>query len=423
MSLAFVTMAAVLAAGDAEGTLARFLEAADSANVDRRISIEQRNRAAAEHRQAWTALFPSLTAQASWTHNQYEATANFPNPATGQVTKLVIVPGDQLDGVLRFDLPLIDTGRWFRAMAANESEASAVLREQVTRDLVRRQVVGSYYGYAAALALRESAQKSAGVAEAQAKLMEIRANAGAVTELELLRARSEVQRTKQVVTDTQVLVATSRRTLRTLTGLEPPEALALPADDLKPEADFEALAPRVEQLPAVQAADRDAAAAGKLASASKLALVPSVGAQYTQRFTNATGFQGQAALYNFGVNLSWRLDVPTFMGMQASAAGEQTAVLASERARLTARDQLFSDSQRLQAALSKVESAKVQASVAQRAAQLARDRYAAGAATQLDVITAERDLFTAEVGQIQARTELGTAHAAVRLSAGLPLAE
>ena len=74
-----------------------------------------------------------------------------------------------------------------------------------------------------------------------------------------------------------------------------------------------------------------------------------------------------------------------------------------------------------QAALTKVESAKVQASVAQRAAQVARDRYAAGAATQLDVITAERDLFTAEVGQIQARTELGTAHAAVRLSAGLPL--
>ncbi len=421
MKLALVTAALAASTAAAQGTLAEFLEAADSANVDRRISVEQRNRAAAEHRQAWTALLPSLSAQASWTHNQYEAKASFPDPATGTVRELVIIPGDQFDAVFRVDLPLIDTGRWFRAMAAAKSEESATLRELVTRDLVRRQVVSAYYAYGAALALRDSAKKSAAVAQAQLKLMEIRTGAGASTELELLRAKSEAQRMKQVVTDTGVLVATSRRTLRTLTGLEPPEALALPPDDLSPEAALETLERNVEQLPAVQAADRDAAAAGTMANASRLALVPTVGAQYTQRLTNATGFQGQSAVYNFGVNLQWRLDVPTFMGMQATSAGEQTAALASERARLVARDQLFSDYQRLDAALSKVESARVQAEVATRAAQVARDRYAAGAATQLDVITAERDLFTAEVGQIQARTELGTAHASVRLSAGLPV--
>jgi outer membrane protein len=58
---------------------------------------------------------------------------------------------------------------------------------------------------------------------------------------------------------------------------------------------------------------------------------------------------------------------------------------------------------------------------AERAAQVARDRYAAGAATQIDVIQAERDLFGAEVSQTQARTELASARVALKISAGLPL--
>ena len=44
----------------------------------------------------------------------------------------------------------------------------------------------------------------------------------------------------------------------------------------------------------------------------RLALVPVVNGQFTQRFTNATGFQNQSAVYNAGIGLQWRLDVPTF---------------------------------------------------------------------------------------------------------------
>jgi outer membrane protein TolC len=395
-----------------------FLDAAEQGNVDRKISIEQRNRAAAEYRQAWTSLLPSLSAQAGWTHNQYNAEITL-NPVTGE--KVVIIPYDQFDGALRFDLPLIDTQRWFRMSAAGASEASAALWEQVTRDLVRRQVVASFYGYAASLAVGESARKSASVAAEQLKLMEIRASVGTVTELDLLRARAEVARTRQVVADTVSLVATSRRTVRTLTGLEPPELLALPVDDVTPAKPLEEYEARIEQLPAVQAADKDAQAAGTVANASRLALVPTVGAQFTQRFTNATGFQGRAATYNAGINLTWRLDVPTFMAMQAQSANEQSALLAGDRARLQARDQVNTDWQRLQAALIKIEAARAQVEAARRATQVAKDRYNAGAATQVDVIQAERDVFGAEVSQIQARTELATARASLLISAALPL--
>ena len=414
----FIVVLAVSSISVRAENVKTYLDAAERGNVERLISVEQRNRAAAEYRQAWTALLPSLSASAGWTHNQYNAEITT-NPVTG--TKAVIIPYDQFDANFRFEVPLIDTGRWFRMAAFDAAQEAAVLREQVIRDAVKRQVVASFYGYAASLAVRASAQESSSVAIEQLKLMEIRANVGTVTELDRLRAKAEAARTRQVTADTEALVATSRRTLRTLSGLEPPETLPLVEDDVTPEAALAELEARVDQLPAVQAAEKDVQASGKVATASRLAIVPIVSAQFTERLTNATSFTGQASSYNTGINLAWRLDVPTFMGMDVQAANEQSAILGAERARLQGRDQINADWQRLQAALIKIEAARAQVEAAQRATQVAKDRYAAGASTQVDVIQAERDVFSAEVSQIQARTELATARASLRISSALPL--
>lgn len=421
-----LTMAACLfslAALAQPKSLEDFLASADEQNLDRRISLEQRQKAEADFRAAWTGLLPTLTASATWTHNQFEASANFPNPATGAVTKLIIVPADQLDAVFRVDVPLIDTTRWFRALASSSAQQSAELRERLTRDLVKRQVVGAYYGYAAALAVRESARKSVAVAEAQAKLIGIRLSAGAATELEQLRANAELSRNRQVVADVESLVATTRRTLRTVSFLDPPAEAALPRDSLQAEPAVETFEERVNELPAVKAAELDVEATGRLATASRLALVPVVAGQFTQRFTNATGFQNQSAVYNAGIGLQWRLDAPTFMNMGGQGNAEEIARLSAEKAKVTARDGIFQDWNRLEAARQKAELVQAQVAAAQRASQVAKDRYSAGAATQIDVIQAERDVFSAEVSQIQARTELATARASLRLSAGMPIGQ
>lgn len=298
--------------------------------------------------------FSRATAGAGWTHNQFNAEIAFPvfhDPAASQgrflfsctvdsdcgADEVCNVPSgdgsgvcskrseiqkyDQLDVTFRVDLPIIDASRWARTAAAATASQSAEQRDAVTRDLVRRQVVGAYFGYAAALAVRESAKRSSGVAEAQLELTEIRARAGAVTELDLLRARAEVQRNRQVVADTEALVATTRRSLSTLTGLRPPEALALPAVDARHEGPLEELEGRVRQLPAVKAGELEAKAAGELATASRLLLVPTLYGQFTERVSNTAGFTGQYASYNLGLNLGWRFDVPTLMNMGARGAG------------------------------------------------------------------------------------------------------
>lgn len=397
------------------------LDAAETQNVDQRMAAEQSAKAQADYRAAWTGLLPTLSASAAWTHNEFEAKASFPNPATGMVTELVIVPKNQLDGVLRFEVPLINTTAWLRSAAANSAQAAAAERELSTRDQVRRGVVSGFYAYVGALSVRKAAKKSLAVAEEQARLTDIRFKAGAVTELETLRAAAEVARNRQVVADAETLVANTRQNLVTVSGLVPPGDLEMPEDDMRPEPGTEELVGRVEALPLVRAADRDAEAAGRMATASRLALVPMVTAQFTERFTNATGFQGASNLYNLGVNLAWRLDVPTFQNMSAQSHVAQTARLGAEKVRLIARDTILADWQRFNAALVKIEAARAQVTAAERAAQVARDRYSAGAATQLDIILAEQGLFGAEVNFIQARGELAQARLVLRISAGLPL--
>jgi outer membrane protein TolC len=418
MKRAALTVALVVTSFSAQAAgLKELLEAAEKNNVDRRISRELRRKSAAEFNQAWSAMLPSLAAQGSWTHNQYPVEVGiFP----GQ-PKLVITPRNQLDGILRAELPLIDTGRWFRAAAASAMADAAEERDEAMADAVKRQVATTYYGLAAALAVRASAKRSMAVSAEQLRLQEIRSNVGTATELEVLRAKAEVERAKQTVADTEALVANTQRALRTLTGVDGVDSASLPADDLKGEGALADLEARSQELPAVRASEKELLAASRGFTAYKLALVPMVTAHFTERFTNATAFAGQARSYTTGLGLVWRVDTPYFFGLSAQSAQASIARLGLERQRLAARDQVHTDWQRLNAAIEKVTAAQAQVQAAERAAQVARDRYAAGAATQIEVIQSDRDLFGAEVNQIQARTELASSHVALRLSAGLPL--
>lgn len=414
-------LVAAVQAGVAQGQpLREFLASAEQQNLDAQLGAESRARAEAEWGQAWGALLPSLTASGAWTRNQYEAVIDVPS-GPGQTQKITIIPRDQLEASLRVELPLVDAGRWVRTAAAASSARAAAERESLTREQVRRQVVTSFYAHAGARAVLESARKALAVAEAQLAQQEVRNKAGVATELELVRARAEVGRNRQVVADAEALVATSRRTLHSLSGLEPREVPPIAEDDLSAAPALEQLEPRVESLPAVRAATHEAEAASHTSLAADMLLVPTLNAQYTHRFTNATGFQNASDLYNAGLVLNWRVDMVGLQAMRAQHALEATAALNADKARQQARDQLHSDWLRVGTAVEKVRAAGAQREAAQRAASLARERYSAGVATQLDVIQSERDLLAAEVADIQARFDLAVARASLRLSAGLPL--
>jgi outer membrane protein TolC len=406
-------------AARAQGLVA-FLESAERQNVDARLADSAAAKATAEASQGWGSLFPSLTANGGWTHNQYDALIKVPD-GTGGVQSITIVPKDQLEASLKVEVPFIDANRWLKTAAAWSSMDAQAARAASTKDQVRRQVVTAFYGYAGARSLLESAQRSLKVSEEQLVQQTARNAAGATLELELVRAKAEVERNRQAVADAEALLANSGRSLRTLSGLEPEAVPPIPEDDLHVEAPLTELEGRVEALPALKAADQDVKGAGRLASAAALALVPSVNGQFTQRFTNATSFQGETALWNAGVNFAWRLDLVSAQQVRVASAAEETARLNREKALQQAKDQVHSDWQRATAALTKVRAAQAQVAAAQRAATLTKERYGAGVATQLEQIQSDRDLFAAEVNDVQARFELASARASLRLSAGLPI--
>jgi outer membrane protein TolC len=408
----------VLAGSAVAQPLSEFLASAEQHNVDARLGAEGTRKASADSGKAWGGLLPSLTASGGYTYNEFPAVIPA-GPASS--TEIVIIPRDQLDATARVELPLLDATRWFNAAAAAASVDAAQARQGASLDVVRRQVVAAFYTVTGARAVLDSAQKSLKVAQAQLDFASARHAAGVATELELERARAELERNNQLVADAEALAATSARTLRSLTALEPGPLPPLPEDDLHPEPPSAELERRVETLPPVLAADADLAAAGRAWTAATLALVPSLNAQFTQRLTNATSFQGTPHAFNAGLTLSWRLDVPVVQTIRAQASAEASARLQAEKARLAAGDQIHADWQKVRAAVTKVKAARAQVAAARRAQQLATERYQAGVATQLDTIQTDRDVFSAEVNDIQARGELAAARLALRISAGLPL--
>lgn len=413
-------MAAVVTtagAGSAQ-PLSAFLEASNTGNFDARRSATEARRASATFAQAWGALLPSLSANGGWTHNQYAAVIQLPD--TAGVKEVTIVAKDQLDATLKAEVPLVDAAKWAQVAASNSSAEAAERRTDSTRLQVRRQVVAAYYAWAAARDVLTSAQRSVDAARSQVDFRKARFGAGVGSELELARAEAEVERTLQVFAAAEATLDNGARQLETLTGLTPTGApQAVPEDFSLPE--LPELEQRLSALPSVEAASLDVRAAQRTRLAASLALVPAVNAQFTQRFTNAAGFQGSPAQASGGVTFNWRLDLVGVSVARVQQANDELSHLEAERALRAAADQLHSDYFNLRAAVKKVAATRAQVTAARRAANLARERSEAGVATQFDVIQADRDLFAAEVSRAEADAEAATARAQLALSSGSTL--
>lgn len=288
-------------------TVGDFVASAMRANLDAQVAVAQADRAQAAFTQAWLALLPTASVSAGWTHNQYPASTAIPNPQTGTTTELVIVPKDQFEGSLRIDVPLVNTSAWLRTQSTEASSTAARERSRATSLDVQLRVAQAFSSWAAALAVRDAAERSVAAARAQRDLAQARAETGVATELDVLRAQAEVARTEQTHADAVALVQTSAHSLAMLSGREVPATATVNLEvDPSPVA-----VQTLDALPSVAAAEADLDAASTQATAARLSLVPTVSGQFTQRLTNATGFQNQAATWNLGLSLSWRLDAST----------------------------------------------------------------------------------------------------------------
>jgi outer membrane protein len=276
----------------------------------------------------------------------------------------------------------------------------------------------TYYQLLGAYGLVQASEKSVATAESNLRDVEVRRSAGAATELDRERARANVERARQDLSDAQLLVSLSGRNLETLSGLSPTPADAFPSDDLRAEAPLRDWLAKTGDTPQERAAREAGQAATDSKKAATMALLPTLTGSAQERITNATGFSGHTATYLLQLALTWRIDYATWANADAQAAAREVASVREERARRAVTDLVFEAHRRVEAGIVKSRAARAQAAAATHAAELAQDRYQAGAATQLDVTQAQRDAFLADASRIQADADLFYARAALRLAAG-----
>jgi outer membrane protein TolC len=147
------------------------------------------------------------------------------------------------------------------------------------------------------------------------------------------------------------------------------------------------------------------------------ALLPTLTASASESFTNAPGF-GSSPFWGAGGTVAWNFDVSTFPAIRAQQAAASAARVREERTTHAARDQIHTAWQAVRLQIAKSRAARAQVDAAREAARFAHDKYAAGTATLLDVIVADRDLFSAEVTGISADADLLYGRASLRFSAG-----
>jgi outer membrane protein TolC len=375
----------------------------------------------AQEAQAQVALgraLPGISARGLYTRNEVQIPFG-PIPALGINETLFLQRYNQLDGFATLNVPLVDLASFARIAAARTGAGSAEAQRAATALRVDAAVAQDYFTLVASQALVEAAGRALEVSKASLETTEDRFHSGRSAALDVDRARAEMERQNQLLIAAQLRVELSARALESSSGLKPDLTgrVAL-EDDLHEEpplAHFEAAA---DGLPGVVAAAKSTRAAEQQLLAQRLALVPALAGSVTEHGTNAPSFSGRAWTYLATVSLTWQFDLTSIAAIRAQGAAADGARAREQRMRLLTHDVVHRSWATVASAIAQSRSARAQQQASAHASQLAKDRYEAGAATQLDLLQAQRDAFAADVARIQADADLANARVQLELAAG-----
>ena len=366
-------------------------------------------------------LLPNLSASAIYTRNQFEVSTGtiFGGGAGAGVPNLIIQPQDQLDGNVILTVPLINIVNWDRRAAAKATLDSARADEANTGLSVEKSVLRDYYTLLGDEAVLLSSVKNLDVAQHNLQLARDRKESGTGSELDVQRAVADRAKAEQNVTNAQLGVTNIRRDLYSLTGLRPEPTFVFPTDDLHEEGPLEGWLSGVDKVPSVKSAEATRVSAEEGSRAARTGWLPTVWGSAEEKFTNATAFAGgHSAFYLLQLTANWKLDTTLGPQIRAQNAAASAARANEERTRQSAEDAVFRDWQQIREDIESARSSRAQVTATALAASLAEDRYESGVATQLDVLQARQDAFSADVARIQADADLAYARVALRIDAG-----
>ncbi len=409
-------------------TLADALAAARRAN--RTLTAEKEHLAAAQTavEQAWSALFPVVTAQGKYTHNYKEADLNFgellgvyqlkPNVMPPPNINAVILKQEQLDGQVNVTLPLIAPAAYPALDAVKKSVRSSEASYDSSEATVLTSVAQTFYLAAAADEVVVSRKSNIQVNRATLENAKTRFAAGTVTKVDVDRAELALVRAEQAELDAEYGREQAYRALATLIQSNAPFAVRAP--DVPTAAPDENLDTALKLRPEFRALILTEESSNAQSRAYGWRWSPQLSAFGTAHIGNYAGFTGDK--YNWAVGL--QLDWVVFDGGTRDAQRHQAAAQAAEAA---ARAQVLSDSIRDDLANGRsflaTKQAALQASMravslAQETLDLVRSQYEAGTVTQVDLLQAQDALVGAQEALAQSRFDVAVADVNLRRTAG-----
>ena len=318
-------------------------------------------------------------------------------------------------------LPLFDFTAWRRWQASKENVTGTRAQELTVREENVQLVVSQYLGSLRAAADVKAAESRVQLSKALFDQASDLQKNGVGTGIDTLRANVEYQNERQRLIAAQTVLKTSLYGLVRLLNIDPHQPVELadesmffhtpdyPADETIERAWVER-----PEMKALASQVRSAELEKKRVEAERLPSLNLAGSWNLQGITPTSA----VPVYEFGVNL----DIPLYTGgrikAQTAVSGIELKKLAQQQDELRNRIAL-----EVKTALAELESAKSEVEVANLGVDLAgqevtqaRDRFQAGVANNIEVITAQDELSRANDNQIgalyrynQARADL--AHA------------
>ncbi|HEY4395256.1 MAG TPA: TolC family protein [Polyangia bacterium] len=432
--VALLALGPVLARAEApaaEPRPLRILEALAMARKANKNIVVAKAQLAAAHtniEQAWSALFPVVTAQGKYTRNYKNATLNFgalltalgfvPNmPSTGGYD-VTILKQDQFDANISATMPLIAPAAYPALDAVKKGYASSEAGYESSTDSILYSVAQTFYAAAAADEVLVVRRSAINVAKATLDNAQTRFAAGTVTKVDVDRAELALVRADQGELDARYAQEQSYRALATLIQLDapfkivPPEVL--PPNDagnldlalhLRPE--FRGL------LLSVESSDAQRRAYG-------WKWAPTLSAFGKANIGNYVGFTGDKYAWSVGAQLDWTLFDGGARDAQRHLAAAQ-AVQAEAQASVLSdsiRDDLANNRSLLDTRREAVKAAQRGADLAAETLDLVRSQYEAGTITQVDLLQAQDNLVIAQESLASAKFDVAIADLALRRTAG-----
>jgi outer membrane protein, multidrug efflux system len=408
--------------GFKDQALNRLVDRAVAGNHDLRIATARLREARALRSETVFDRYPTVTAGASYVNEQLSTAA---------------IPGAQLDDRDRelynagFDAfwELDFFGRVRRSIEARTAEVEAT--EASLRDVLVSliaEVARNYFELRGTQHQLAVAQRNADNQRQTLDLTIARLEGGRGTELDVARARAQLDSTRSSIPPLEAAINRAMHRLGVLMG-RGPEALVTELEQPAPLPGLPELVTlgRPQELlrrrPDIRVAERELAAATARIGVATADLFPSVTfiGSIALEASSLTGLGGSGSdTYSFGPSLRWAaFDLGRVRArIEAADARAQANLALYERTALTALEETENALVEFGRSQARRDFLKTSAKASEQAAGLARHRFEEGVADFLTVLDAERTMLEAQDRLARSETETATALVAVYKALG-----